>query len=163
MLCQQCGEREANVNLTQIANDSVQELHLCERCAAERGIESPSPVANTPLGSFIAAMGKGAGTGPEPLNCPGCGGTLADFKETGRLGCGECYVTFSGKLGDLLRRLHGSMQHVGERYAAPGAPVGVVRPPDVTALRQQLRDAIDAENFELAADLRDRLRHEGAS
>jgi protein-arginine kinase activator protein McsA len=56
------------------------------------------------------------------------------------------------------------MLHVGERYAAPGIPVPAGRAADATELRRQLRDAIDAENFELAADLRDRLRQqEGAS
>ncbi len=161
MLCDQCGEREAVVDLTQIANDDVKKMHLCERCAAERGVESPVPANKTPLGTFLAAMSKGGAPGAvEALRCPGCGATLDDFREAGRLGCGECYVTFAGKLRDLLRRLHGSMHHVGERYEAPGtqdedAPVPA---PVVNALRDQLRAAVQAENFELAAELRDRLR-----
>jgi protein arginine kinase activator len=159
MLCDQCGEREAVVDLTQIANDDVKEMHLCERCAAERGVETPALAPKTPLGSFLAAMGKGgvAATGVEQLRCPGCGATLQDFREAGRLGCGECYVTFSMPLRDLLRRLHGSLHHVGERYASPGSPEPA---PSEGAehLRDQLRAAVDAENFELAAELRDRLR-----
>ena len=59
MSCDQCHEREAVIHLTQIVNEQVTTLHLCERCAAEKGVESPGSVAKTPLGSFLAAMGKG--------------------------------------------------------------------------------------------------------
>jgi len=44
----------------------------------------------------------------------------ADFRDSGRLGCDQCYVSFDTHLRDLLRRLHGSSQHVGERYDLPG-------------------------------------------
>lgn len=164
MLCQQCGEREAVSHITKIANDSMTTLHFCERCAAEQGIETKAQVQATPVGKLLGAMGTGGVSLADQGACPGCGATLQDFRESGRLGCGECYTTFSAKLGDLLRRLHGSMLHVGERYAAPGVPAPASRPSDAVELRRQLRDAIDAENFELAADLRDRLRlQEGAS
>ena len=73
MLCDQCGEREAVVDLTQIANDDVKKMHLCERCAAERGVESPVPANKTPLGTFLAAMSKGGAGGGlvEAQRCPG--------------------------------------------------------------------------------------------
>lgn len=159
MSCDQCREREAVIHLTQIVNEQVTTLHLCERCAAEKGVESPGAVAKTPLGSFLAAMGKEAET-PAPRHadaCPGCGGSLQDFRESGRLGCPDCYRTFEAPLRDLLRRLHGSTHHVGERYAEQGAEL---REPRVQAadLREQLRMAVETENFELAAELRDRLR-----
>jgi len=175
--CDQCHEREAVIHLTQIVNEQVTTLHLCERCAAEKGVESPGGLAKTPLGSFLAAMGQ---TPPDQLPiprattdvCPRCGGTLQDFRETGRLGCPDCYRTFEGPLRDLLRRLHGSTHHMGERYggqpmadfgaepgagmAAPSAPSGAKT--TVAELREQLRLAVETENFELAAELRDRLR-----
>jgi protein arginine kinase activator len=161
MSCEQCREREAVIHLTQIVNEQVTTLHLCERCAAEKGVESPSGVAKTPLGSFLAAMGKNL---PETVaaprageTCGRCGGSLQDFRESGRLGCPECYRSFEVPLRDLLRRLHGSTHHVGERYAEHGAvPAdGQVESAD---LREQLRLAVETENFELAAELRDRLR-----
>ncbi|HLS48163.1 MAG TPA: UvrB/UvrC motif-containing protein [Gemmatimonadales bacterium] len=161
MTCDQCHEREAVVHLTQIVDADVTTLHLCERCAAERGVEPPT-VGKSPLGSFLAAMGKeleGAalpGT-PTDESCTRCGATLRDFRETGRLGCPDCWRVFETQLRELVRRLHGSTFHVGERYAAPG----VARPDpesELGALREQLRVAIETENFELAAELRDRLR-----
>jgi protein arginine kinase activator len=165
MDCDQCHEREAVIHLTQIVNEQVTTLHLCERCAAEKGVESPSTVTKTPLGSFLAAMGKEVAGGPaaralsvtDREHCSRCGATLQDFRESGRLGCPDCYSQFEGPLRELLRRLHGSTHHVGERYAAPGAAAEDPRHQE-EELRQQLRLAIETENFELAAELRDRLR-----
>ena len=161
MSCDQCREREAVIHLTQIVNEQVTTLHLCERCAAEKGVESPSGVVKTPLGSFLAAMGKNL---PETVaaprsseTCARCGGSLQDFRESGRLGCPECYRSFEVPLRDLLRRLHGSTHHVGERYAEHGAAPVEARV-ESAALREQLRLAVETENFELAAELRDRLR-----
>ena len=161
MSCDQCREREAVIHLTQIVNEQVTTLHLCERCAAEKGVESPSGVVKTPLGSFLAAMGKNLPeTEPAPRsgeNCVRCGGSFQDFRESGRLGCPECYRSFEIPLRDLLRRLHGSTHHVGERYAERGAVPAEVRV-ETADLREQLRLAVETENFELAAELRDRLR-----
>jgi protein arginine kinase activator len=161
MSCDQCHEREAVIHLTQIVNEQVTTLHLCERCAAEKGVESPGGVAKTPLGSFLAAMGNNL---PEEVpvarageNCAGCGASLQDFRESGRLGCPDCYRSFETPLRELLRRLHGSTHHVGERYAERdgGTRDGGQR---TAELREQLRLAVETENFELAAELRDRLR-----
>jgi protein arginine kinase activator len=163
MKCDNCGEREAAIHLTQIVNNSVTTMHLCEQCAAEKGVETASGVAKFPLGDFLASLGTGgaAGTGEGAGEaCPTCGATLRDFRVTGRLGCAACYTTFEAHLRDLLRRLHGSSQHVGERYAAPvGAPEEPAPPSVETGqLRERLRQAIAEENFELAAELRDRLK-----
>ncbi len=166
MLCDNCGEREAAIHLTQIVNNNVTTMHLCEQCAAEKGVETGASVAKFPLGDFLASLGKSASgeqaeEGEAGVACPFCGGTLKDFRETGRLGCAMCYTTFEGHLRDLLRRLHGSSQHVGEAYTAAAAPAagasesGAER---VGELREQLKRAIESENFELAAELRDKLK-----
>jgi protein arginine kinase activator len=161
MSCDQCREREAVVHLTQIVNEQVTTLHLCEKCAAEKGVENPG-ATKTPLGSFLAAMGKGAEQVPASRSaevCGRCGGTFQDFRETGRLGCSDCYRTFETPLRDLLRRLHGSTHHLGERYAErEPAAAAALAGERATELREQLRLAVETENFELAAELRDRLR-----
>jgi protein arginine kinase activator len=161
MSCEQCHEREAVIHLTQIVNEQVTTLHLCERCAAEKGVESPGALPKTPLGTFLAAMGQELPEqAPTPRNgdtCSRCGGSLQDFRESGRLGCPDCYRSFETPLRDLLRRLHGSTHHMGERYAdrETAAPAGRQQ---AAELREQLRLAVETENFELAAELRDRLR-----
>lgn len=165
MKCTQCEERDAVIHLTQVTGDETTVLHLCERCAAEKGMETPAALGKNPLGSFLAAMGQGwKGTLPtdpglDAVRCDGCGATLEDFRDTGRLGCPECYRTFSGPLGDLLRRLHGATRHVGERYRAPGSAEPTNGSPGLEReLRERLRVAVESENFELAAQLRDQLR-----
>ena len=107
-------------------------------------------------------MGKGGAsllpTPADGLRCAACGSTLKDFRESGRLGCAQCYESFQTHLRDLLRRLHGSSQHVGERYAPPGADAAADPRIQLLDLREQLRRAVESENFELAAELRDRIR-----
>lgn len=160
MQCDNCHERPAAIHLTQIVNNSVSTLHLCEQCAAEKGVQTTSSVAKFPLSDFLASMGKGAAAalpaGAEGGKCAFCGATLQDFRDSGRLGCPHCYESFSLHLRNLLRRLHGASQHVGEVYLSPGAGDDPRR--TLLELREQLKRAVDAENFELAAELRDRIR-----
>lgn len=165
MLCDNCKERDAIINLTQVEHDSKVTLHLCEQCAQLKGVETGGTVLKTPLGGFLTALGKGSGAGAlvptsgDGLRCPACGSTLRDFRDSGRLGCDQCYVAFDGHLRDLLRRLHGSSQHVGERYDLPGsAGTGSDPRSRLLDLKAQLRRAVEGENFELAAELRDRIR-----
>lgn len=162
MKCSNCNEREAVIHLTQVADQMV-ELHLCERCAAEKGLETLGAVGKNPLASYIAAMGQGLKDAIPASElggfvCTRCGATLQDFRESGRLGCPDCYRTLGSPLKELLRRLHGATRHAGERYAMPGtAPESPERRVH-GELREQLRRAIEAENFELAAQLRDQLK-----
>jgi len=167
MVCENCGERPAVIHLTQIVNNSVTTMHLCEPCAAEKGVETGAAAAKFPLGDFLAQLGKGepAAAGLD-VPCPACGATLQDFRQTGRLGCAHCYDTFEGHLRDLLRRLHGSAVHAGERYQAAPSAAGPATAPSaeaeaerrLTALKAELQRAVETENFELAAELRDRIR-----
>jgi protein arginine kinase activator len=161
MKCEHCGEKDAVIHLTQIVNNAVTTMHLCESCAAEKGVETGAAVAKFPLGDFLATLGKetGAEAGPG-ASCPTCGATLQDFRQTGRLGCAACYVSFERPLRDLLRRLHGSTRHVGRAYLEPevAAKEGRAKRPTIEVLRQELKRAVEAENFELAAELRDRIR-----
>lgn len=164
MQCEQCGTREAVVHLTQIAEDQVTVVHLCEKCAADRGFDTGVAASQTPLGGFLATLtglGELVPEGQVALTCPRCGAGFDDFRRTGRLGCAECYATFAAPLRELMRRLHGATVHAGEHYRVAGT--GGAGPPEDPAerlekLQVQLREAIDAEDFELAARLRDALR-----
>ena len=159
MLCDNCKERDAVVHLTQIVENAVSQLHLCEKCAAEKGVETTVAMPKHPLGEFLQAVqqqlpvaaSEGGG------RCTFCSATLRDFRSTGRLGCAHCYKTFEGSLRELLRRVHGSSRHVGRRYEPP-RPGVLERTMLLGELRERLRRAIETEQFELAADLRDRIR-----
>jgi protein arginine kinase activator len=163
VICEQCETREAVVLLKKVDGGEVRVLHLCERCAAERGVPPGEETAKTPLGAFLAAMGQDTlaeapvSSGAGLAACPGCGATLQDFRRTGRLGCAECWTTFEGPLRALVRRVHGATHHAGEFYLPPGAEP-VDRGALARRLREQLESAVANENFEVAAELRDRLR-----
>lgn len=169
-MCENCGEREAVVHLTQIVDNTITTLNLCEPCAAEKGIETGAHAAKFPLGDFLASLGEGPGAAGVAAEadaaCPSCGATLRDFRQTGRLGCADCYRAFESQLRDLLRRVHGNAQHVGERYrgagASPAQPAANDARPGpgdtLPELRERLRCAVEAEDFESAARLRDAIR-----
>jgi protein arginine kinase activator len=154
--------------LTQIAGDDVTTVHLCSKCAAERGIETAADVAQTPLGAFLAAMDKGgapmAAAAAIGEICAECSATLEDFRASGRLGCPRCWITFERPLRDLLRRLHGATRHTGEVYAGRNDVALSAAEEQSRAcaeLREQLRLAVGSEQFERAAELRDQLRVRG--
>lgn len=159
MRCDNCGKSEAAIHLTQIVDNEMSTHHLCESCAAKKGLDTGSGAANAPLADFLAQMGKAAPseTGAAPGACPACGLTLADFKTTGRLGCSRCYTIFDGNLRGLLRKLHGATQHVGKVFLPPD-PDEMNRTARAVALRRSLQRAVDDEDFERAAALRDQIR-----
>jgi protein arginine kinase activator len=156
MMCDVCKEREHVVKLSKVDGDTHTYVHLCEKCAAERGVEVTA--ATHPLGDLLHAVQQQMIAAPgEAGRCTFCSATLKDFRATGRLGCARCYVAFESSLRDLLRRVHGNSRHAGRRYEPPEAGL----PEQLTILgelRQQLRRAVEAEQFEEAAQLRDRIR-----
>jgi protein arginine kinase activator len=158
MLCDSCGERDAVVQLTRIEGGEVKLLHLCERCAAENGVETTVAAPKHPLGDFLQAVHQQAATATgDGSRCIFCHTSMADFKSTGRWGCARCYTTFEQGMRELLRRVHGSSRHIGKSYRPPQSE-SLERSAALGELRERLRRAIENEQFELAADLRDRIR-----
>jgi protein arginine kinase activator len=158
MLCDNCGERDAAVHLTTIVNNEVKQQHLCERCAAERGVETTVSVPKHPLGDFLAQIQQQVATpSTESGRCTFCGATMTDFRTTGRWGCARCYTAFEPSMRELLRRVHGNSRHGGHPYQPP-QPQLDERSTILGELKERLRRAIESEQFELAADLRDRIR-----
>jgi len=158
--CDQCGERPARIRLKQIKDGQVIEQHLCDRCAEAHGVQTESKADQFPLAAFLSTLGgvtDALPSRPQEQGACVCGATLEDFRESGRLGCPTCYDTFEASLRTLLRRIHGASRHIGQPYAVPGATSA---PPAarLLELRDELRRAIDAENFERAAQLRDHIR-----
>lgn len=158
MLCDICGKNPATVHLTEIINEQMTELHLCEACAQAKSQEMEQQFG---LGDLLAGLvdsDKAGATEKEgaSLKCPNCKLTYADFKKIGRLGCGECYNTFKKYLGPLLKRIHGSGQHLGK---SPSKMAKVLKKKiDTQDLRLRLQKAIEMEEFEEAARLRDQIR-----
>lgn len=156
MECEHCGEREASIHLTQVDGDQMSTFHLCDGCAAEKGLEPGVQGGNALLADFLAQIGTGIAPTPATGACPFCGVTLTDLKRTGRLGCPECYSHFDQHLRGILRKLHGGTQHAGKSYHSNAAKVD--RSARVARLRRDLQQAVEAEDFEHAATLRDQIR-----
>ncbi len=160
MLCDDCGKNPATIKFTQIVNDRKTVLHLCRKCAEKRGLKDAISNISFSLGDLFAGMTKkepekAEGKGIEML-CPGCGHSFAEFEKSGKLGCGACYEFFSLQLKDLLRRIHGSNQHVGK--SPPQLTLKMELKREVRRLRDDLRKAVESEEFEKAAELRDRIK-----
>jgi len=158
MLCDHCKERDAVVHLTQIVENAVTQLHLCEKCAAAKGIETTIAMPKHPLGEFLHAVQQQASpSAGDQVRCAYCDTTLRDFRTSGRLGCAQCYTAFEGALRELLRRVQGGAKHAGREYAPPLA-AGSERDATLEALRSRLQQAVVDEEFESAAALRDQIR-----
>ena len=156
MLCDQCHERDAVVHLTQIVEAQVTQLHLCEKCAAAKGIETTVAMPKHPLGDFLHAVQQQATPAAgDQVRCAYCQTSLRDFRASGRLGCAPCYTAFEGALRELLRRVHGAARHRGREYEAPAFSRAVSA---LDELRDRLQRAGASEEFELAATLRDQIR-----
>ena len=163
MQCDQCGNSESVIHLTQVENNQMKMSHLCQQCAAAKGLDTEASAEAAPLADFLAQIGKAAGESVLPSGaCPFCGLTPNEFKKRGRLGCAQCYVHFEPHLQRLLRKLHGGTQHAGKVYLAPNS-VRASEASRLGHLRRSLERAVDAEDFERAASLRDQIRRLEAS
>lgn len=159
MQCERCGKNPAVIHLTQIVDNDTSTRHLCDSCAAEMGLDAGESAGPAPLTDFLAQMGKGlpVGSASAAGACEFCGLNMNDFKRTGRLGCPHCYAHFDQHLRGLLRKLHGGTQHLGKVYLPPD-PRETDRTARVASLRRSLARAVESEDFERAAVLRDQIR-----
>jgi len=161
MLCDVCGKNPATVHLTEIIDEQMNELHLCESCARHKSAAMEQQFGLSDLLAGMADFEKPSSKEEELVTtkCPSCGLTYADFKKIGRLGCGECYNVFRKYLAPLLKRIHGSNQHIGKNPVKPKVAVKLSKKKtDLSELKNQLQKAIAAEAFEEAARLRDQIK-----
>lgn len=159
MICDDCREHDAVVQYTAVKDNVVVQLHLCEQCAAERGVETTvNTLPKHPLGEFLHPVQQQLVAAPtDAAKCTFCGSTMADFRSTGRWGCARCYTQFEGGIRELLRRVHGHSRHIGRNYQAPRSET-LERSAVLGELRERLRRAIEGEQFEQAAEFRDRIK-----
>lgn len=168
MLCEKCGEREANVKIVKIVNGEKTVEHLCEVCARQLSDFSLNYSDNISfsLPDLLSQFFNVELMQPNHTNvtstfakqqiCPKCGLTEARFTESGQVGCDQCYQTFRNWLLPLIRRVHGSVSHRGRIPERQGAQLVIER--EIEKLRHDIQNAISEERFEDAATLRDRIK-----
>jgi protein arginine kinase activator len=156
MKCDLCSQ-DATVFLTQVINNQMTTVNLCDDCAKKKGVTDTMGFGLAD--AFIGpASGQVATVRPAVLAapsdaCPACGFTYSQLKKIGRMGCPECYSAFREGLGHLLSAMHKGTKHVGKK---PGpvvqAPVTAEDLDErIEALRQQIQTAVREERYEDAA------------
>lgn len=159
MLCQNCGKYEATTHMKRIINGEAAEAHLCSDCARALGYTDVFGGFGNSftdlLGSFFGEPQVGA-LSSRTLRCEKCGNTFNDIVNNGKLGCADCYTTFYDKLLPSLQRIHGKTRHEGKN---PTIIKTEVKTQENTTenLEQELKKAIEEQNFERAAELRDKI------
>ena len=159
MLCQNCGKYEATTHVKRIVNGESAEAHLCSDCAKALGYNDVfGGFGNTfgdLLGSFFGEPQVSA-ISSRTIRCEKCGNTFNDIVNSGKIGCADCYTTFYDKLLPSLQRIHGKTRHEGKNPTIIKAEVTDSAKP-IEDLEEQLRFAIERQNFEKAAQLRDKI------
>jgi len=172
MTCDICGKKKATVHLTEIVDEQMSEMHLCEECARQKSTQMEQQFGLADLLAGLSDSSKAPavkeGDKVSVLKCSRCSLPYEDFRKFGRLGCGECYTSFKEHLAGLLRKIHGSNKYLGKTPAmykeyqadAPAEGAIALLPSEALAdLKKQLHSAIAAEDFEKAAQIRDKIRN----
>lgn len=162
MICQICGKNPATTHIKTVVNGALAEYDLCSACAKARGLFSElSFDFGSLLGGFIGSGAHAAAT----VRCPQCGASFAEISESGKIGCAECYKVFLNQLLPTIRRIHGTAQHKGKspgtsalRLVEPAGKIAVVKASPAEEKRKALQAAIERQDFERAAILRDEIK-----
>lgn len=160
MKCECCSKTEATIHLTQVIDGEVKKLNLCQVCAQKNGIDLNSPISITDvllgLGNPASGEPSKADLSEFDLSCSRCQMTRAEFKKRARLGCPECYKAFMGELNAITQAMHHSRQHVGKIPARQGNEARITA--QIAALQKEIETAIAKEEYEVAANLRDKIK-----
>lgn len=149
----------AHVHLTEVVDNKMSTQYLCKSCAEDKGLDAASGQGDA-VAEFLEQLTRGdegSEEGAATVPCSFCGLSLDRFRETGRLGCPHCYTAFEPGLRRLLNRIHGAARHAGKVYLPPD-PAAAERDLRLDDLRRRLRSAVETEDFERAAMLRDQIR-----
>jgi len=154
MICEICKKNQATIHFVMNVNGKVTKINICESCAAGGGMEilaSPEKSFNL-LNKFLSSLAMAETA--EDKECPTCGKKLSEFKDDGKLGCPRCWDVFREDIVPLLKKLHGVSFH--NRKKSPLRKENKIS--EAEKIQDELRRAVDEENYEKAAELRDRLR-----
>lgn len=159
MKCQRCNKNEANTHLTKIINGVKKEIYLCEQCA-----ENSQEIIGFKMGfdhdienffsGFLGGVQKKSLH--QQKRCEKCGMGVDELLGRGKPGCASCYRTFSDILMKPLKQIHGANKHIGKIPLRAGE--GVRKATEIDRLANELNKAVMEQNFEHAAELRDRIK-----
>jgi protein arginine kinase activator len=150
-MCEECNKRKSELEFVEIKEGKRIVRHLCGKCAEKLAIALPAKHKVEK-----AAAGNQESKALEELVCPTCGLSYAEFLRTAKLGCQDCFEAFGDRLNALLRNLHDSARYSGKPYEQDDSRTGMIK--QKRELKEALNRAIQEENFEEAARLRDEIK-----
>jgi len=153
--CRRC-TKPATYHVTELRNGKVQALHLCQSCAEEYLNTVDVVGGSNEEGAAAEPTGSSEGDTHDGLECPHCGITFKQFRSQGRLGCPHDYQVFHDELVPLLESIHNETQHIGK--IPRQIPDVSRRQYELIRLRNELKAAVQNEQYEEAARLRDQIR-----
>lgn len=160
MLCEKCKKAEATSHFKRTINGVKEEHHLCNKCAKENGYDSFFNDFSFDFGDVLSSMlgmpyMKNQSFLSDEKKCEMCNTTLSYIMKTGNVGCANCYKTFSDSLLPSIQRIHGKTNHIGRIPKSAGSKIRIRY--EIDELNKQLSAAITAQEFEKAAQLRDKI------
>lgn len=157
MLCQNCKKNEATTHIKRIINGETTQAHLCSDCAKSLGYDSMFSDFGFSFSDMLSSFFNEpalASIGAHSLRCDKCGSSFEDIVRSGKIGCADCYDTFYDKLLPSLERIHGKTSHEGK---IPNASEIIEKRTELEDLKAELKKAVDAQDYEQAAVLRDKI------
>lgn len=156
MLCQSCEKKQATTHIKTIVNGELKEYRLCSDCAKKYGYGSFFGDGGFDLDKLFGSFMDTFTESKAQKRCQLCGSSFEDIARTGKVGCAECYDTFYDELLPSVRRIHGRTSHTGKLAHSAGTGVRIRN--EIARCRTELEQAVKAQEFEKAAELRDRIR-----
>lgn len=165
MLCQMCGQHPATTHIKTIVNGKLTQAHLCADCAKKQGYGNLFADWGSGFGSLLSGFMGSAAPARQVTRCPGCGASFEDITRSGKIGCAQCYHTFRGQLLPIIQRIHGTAQHKGKvpgssalRVNDTNNKIVAVEETPLEEKKRLLKQAIETQDFERAAVLRDEIK-----
>ena len=156
MLCQSCEKRQATTHIKTILNGELKEFRLCPECASKLGYGSFFGNFGFDMDKLFGSFMEGFGSEHGSKRCSFCGSSFEEIAKSGKIGCAHCYEEFYEDLLPSIRRIHGRTSHTGKLARSAGNEVRIKN--EITKCRTELEKAIKEQEFEKAAELRDRIR-----
>lgn len=164
MLCQHCKQKEANTHIVRTVGNNTVEIFLCSECAKECGFETSFSVTDFLFGDMLSSPFMQT----KAIRCPVCNSSFSEISASGKVGCGNCYKIFAKELMPTVAKLHSLPIHKGKspNKSVEKVPVSEPKPKakrltkeeKIAKLKSEQEEMIKCENFEKAAELRDKIK-----
>ena len=164
MLCQNCKKNEANTHIKRVINGEATQKHLCSSCAQSLGYDNFFSDFSFNLPSLFSSFFDDRSlllSENKTERCEICGCSFEDIIKSGNVGCSNCYAKFYTKLQPSLQRIHGKVKHSGKVPSGSAKPIEIkteTKEDKITSLEKEMAKAIETQNFERAAAIRDELK-----